>query len=87
MMCLNYFEDGIFASILQRFADRGGKYAIYGTVPLFDDRCYSPKALGLDVKWSKSVTLRHRSLTDDEITANGALSESFVRVYLVELLQ
>lgn len=83
-MCLNYFKEGIFADVLRRFADRGGKYAIYGTVPLFDERCYAPKALGLNVKWSRSVNLRHRSLTEDEIKINGGMSESFVRVYVVE---
>ncbi|KAJ3495396.1 hypothetical protein NLG97_g3421 [Lecanicillium saksenae] len=48
------------------------------------DRCYSPEALGLTVKWSKSVVLRHRFLTDAEVKANGGVTTSFVRVYIVE---
>ena len=48
------------------------------------DRCYAPEALGLDVKWSKTVVFRHRSLTEDEKQANGGVTDSFVRVYLVQ---
>lgn len=84
MMALSYVKDGVFASVMQRFAASGGKYAIYSTIPLFDDRCYSPEKLGLNVKWSKSVVFRHRSLTADEVKANGGVQDSFVRVYLVE---
>ncbi|KAH0593779.1 hypothetical protein MHUMG1_08530 [Metarhizium humberi] len=84
MMCLSYVRDGVFASVLRRFALNGGKFAIYSTIPMFDDRCYSPKALGIEVKWSKSVVLRHRALTDDEARMNGGVADSFVRVYLVE---
>lgn len=84
MMLLSYVKDGVFASIMQRFAANGGKFAIYSTIPVFDDRCYSPEALGLNVKWSKSVVFRHRALTDDEQKANGGVKHSFVRVYLVQ---
>lgn len=84
MMSLSYMKDGVFASMMQRFAANGGKFAIYSTIPMFDDRCYAPEALGLDVKWSKTVVFRHRSLTEDEKQANGGVTDSFVRVYLVQ---
>lgn len=84
MMALSYVRDGVFEEVIKRFAANGGKFAIYSTIPVFDDRCYSPEALGLQVKWSKSVVFRHRLLTDTEIKANGGVTMSFTRIYLVE---
>lgn len=84
MMALSYIRDGVFQAVIKRFAASGGKFAIYSTIPIFDDRCYSPEALGLTVKWSRSAVLPHRLLTDAEVKANGGVTASFVRVYVIE---
>lgn len=83
-MALSYIKDGVFEAIIKRFAANGGKFAIYSTILVFDDRCYSPDALGLKMKWSKSAVFRHRLMTDHEVKVNGGVTMSFVRVYLVE---
>ncbi|KAJ6788390.1 hypothetical protein PWT90_04650 [Aphanocladium album] len=84
MMALSYIKDDVFQAVISRFAASGGKFAIYSTIPIFDDRCYSPDALGLTVKWSRSVVVWHRLLTDAEVKANGGVTASFMRVYVVE---
>eukprot|EP01061_Rhynchopus_euleeides_P016302 TRINITY_DN27590_c0_g1_i1.p2 TRINITY_DN27590_c0_g1~~TRINITY_DN27590_c0_g1_i1.p2 ORF type:complete len:225 (+),score=112.02 TRINITY_DN27590_c0_g1_i1:81-755(+) len=83
-MALNYFEDNLFRQVLNYHRNNGGKYAIYSTVPMFDDRDYNPDRL-LDVKpqWFKKVLLKHRDLESKEKELNGGMSESPTIIYFV----
>mmetsp|Transcript_17075 Transcript_17075/g.41916 ORF Transcript_17075/g.41916 Transcript_17075/m.41916 type:complete len:244 (-) Transcript_17075:47-778(-) len=83
-MCLNYFDDGIFRDALDFHRKNGGKYAIYTTVPLFDERNYNPEHMLGSVKSYERLNMKHRDLTDLERKINSGLKESMASVYFVE---